>query len=150
GETFGALRYHWHCWNAEAKCHLPALVAAVIHPLTHQRIATHRTYLWQQDGEWVKARLEAPKKLLGPSAGGIIPLTRGATRRRFTLARPPDRLLLAEGIENALTVAQWYPEHRTIAYLSAGNLLAVDLPEAFTDILLVRDRDGENIAVNQA
>jgi Toprim domain len=145
----GALRFHPNCWNVEAQAYLPAMVAAVIDPLTRIHIATHRTWLTGAGRRWSKARLETPKKALGPGLGGVIPLTRGASGRSLAAAPAGDCALLGEGIENTLTVAQWHDERRAMAYVSAGNLAALDLPEAIADILLILDRDGENHAVTQ-
>jgi hypothetical protein len=147
--SIGSLRFHPQCWNVEANAHLPAMVAAVIDPLTRTHIATHRTWLAGGGHTWRKAPLETPKKLLGPGLGGIIPLTRGASGKALGRAPDGDAALLGEGIENTLTVAQWFAERRAIAYVSAGNLAALELPEALADIVLIRDRDGENAAVNQ-
>jgi hypothetical protein len=144
-----ALRFHGSCWNTERQRHLPALVAAVIDPLTRVQIATHRTWLEGDGRTWRKAPLETPKKLLGPGLGGIIPLTRGASDKPLRRAPEGDAALLGEGIENTLTVAQWFPERRALAYVSAGNLAALALPETLADLVLVMDRDGENEAVTQ-
>jgi len=144
----GSLRFHPQCWNAERQMHMPAMVAAVIDPLTRVHIATHRTWLAGDGRRWVKAPLETPKKLLGPALGGVIPLTRGASARSLAKAPAGDLALLGEGIENTLTVAQWHPDRRALAYVSAGNLAAIELPETLADLVLVLDRDGENVAVN--
>ena len=59
-------------------------------------------------------------------------------------------VLIAEGIENALTAAQWYPELRALACVAAANLPLVRLPEQVPSVMLVRDRDGENLAIKDA
>jgi len=143
----GALRLHKSCWNSEIQRALPAMVACVLDPLTREHIATHRTYLHQVGRDWIKAPLDAAKKLLGPGRGGIIPLTKGASDKGLGKAPAGDRILLAEGIENALSVAIYEPDRRALAYVSSANLAHLELPEAFADVLLVADRDGENHAV---
>ena len=102
----GSLRFHPQCWNVERQMHMPAMVAAVIDPLTRVHIATHRTWLAGGGHTWRKAPLETPKKLLGPGLGGIIPLTRGASGKPLARAPGGDAALLGEGIENTLTVAK--------------------------------------------
>lgn len=146
----GALRFHAALWNAEHACHLPAMVAAIVDPISHQHIATHRTYLARGDDRWTKANVAKPKKVLGPFAGGIIPLTRGPSGKAWRQMAPGETLVLAEGIENALTVAMFYPEARAAAYVSASNLLNVDLPDTVAHVILVRDRDGLNVPLNDA
>jgi len=144
-----ALRYHAGLWNAELQCHLPAMVAPIIHPITRCQMAIHRTWLEQHGSDWVKARVETPKKVRGAYKGGFIPLTRGASGKRWAQAPEGDRLALAEGIENALSVAQEEPEWRVAAYVAANNLLELTLPAVFTAICLIADRDGENWSVTE-
>jgi hypothetical protein len=128
-----------------------AMVAAIIDPLTGIFIGMHRTYLEPgPHGAWRKAALAVPKKVLGASLGGVIPLTRGASRRSLTKPADGESALLAEGIENALTVAQFHQERRTLAYIAAGNLASLELPPQLTDLMLVRDRDGIAPAIDRA
>jgi hypothetical protein len=84
-----------------------------------------------------------------PLLAGRRGLNAGSAR---SLPRCPPRtcLILAEGIENALSVGQDLPEFRAAAYISAGNLLNLDLPEAVHAVLLVRDRDGEKRGIIEA
>jgi hypothetical protein len=79
--------------------------------------------------------------------GGVIPLTRGASNKPLGQSPDGDGCLIAEGIESALTVAQFFPERRALACVSVGNLAKIALPPAIRGVLLVRDRDGENLAV---
>lgn len=143
----GALRFHPGAYNGEAGRPMPAMVAAVIDTLRNKQIAVHRTWLEYRDGRWTKARLENAKTSLGPVRGGIIPLARGESGKPWSKAPADDHLILAEGIENALAMAAACPHWRAAAYISAANLSALDLPEAFRSVLLVEDRDGENAGV---
>lgn len=136
------LRFLGECWCAEAGIRLPAMVAAITRKGHH--VATHRTFLMQERGVWRKARLDAPKKVLGAFAGGFIPLWRGASGRPIAEARSGEACAIAEGIEDALTVALHSPEWRVLAAVSLSNMAALQLPEACDDIVLIFDRDGEN------
>ena len=137
-EAFGArsltvLRFTPRCWNSETQAHLPAMLAPVVHPITGLHLATHRTYLAHAPATgWRKAALDAPKKVLGSFAGGLIWLRRA------------DGLVLAEGIENALSAAIWFAELGAAAYVAAGNLANLSLPPSLHRIVLIRDRDGVN------
>ena len=143
-----ALRFMRRCWHSDVEMLLPAMLAPVIDPLTRRHIATHRTYLEQdENGGWCKSRVGTPKKLLGSAVGGVIPLTRGASNKPLGQAPDNDGCLIAEGVENAVTVAQFFPELRALSCVSSGNLPKIALPPAISDVLLVRDRDGENLAV---
>jgi Toprim domain-containing protein len=144
----GALRFHPGAFNGEANRPMPAMVAAVIDVVSNKQVAVHRTWLEYRDGGWTKAaRLENAKTSLGPIRGGIIPLVRGESGKPWSKAPGGDHLILAEGIENALSMAACCPAWRAAAYVSAANLSALDLPVAFASVLLVEDRDGENAGV---
>jgi hypothetical protein len=141
----GALRFHPHCWNAETQRHMPAMIAAVIDPALRVHIGVHRTYLeCMPSGRWRKAPLETAKKLLGAGAGGIIPLTRGASHKPLSGAPEGDCALLGEGIENTLSIAIGQPARRALAYIAAGNLPGLQLPIEIADLMLIRDRDTCN------
>ena len=144
-----ALRYHPDLWCAERQRKMPAMIAPIIHCTAGKQTAIHRTWLEQTAFGWRKAHLEVPKKVRGPYKGGFIPLTRGPSGKRWRQAPEGDRLLLAEGIENALSVAQLEPDFRVIAYVAANNLLELRLPTVFSAVCLVADRDGENWSVTE-
>jgi hypothetical protein len=137
-----ALRFHPRVWCQEAEMQLPAMLAAMTRRGDH--VATHRTYLMQDRGQWVKARLAKPKKVLGRVEGGFIPLWRGASGRPVAEAKTGEVTAIAEGIEDALTIALHSPEWRALAAYSLSNMANLQLPEACDDIVLIFDRDGEN------
>ncbi|MFW5920820.1 MAG: toprim domain-containing protein, partial [Polyangiales bacterium] len=111
----------------------------------------HRTWLAPAaDGRWTKAPLERPKMVYGSHKGGTIRLWRGASRRPLGEAPPDDTIAVAEGIEDALTVALVCPEWRVLAAVSVGNLVELELPPAVKDVVLVCQRDGENRGVRRA
>lgn len=147
----GVLRFHPACWHSDARASLPAMLAAVIDPISRKHLAVHRTYLRRDpDGTWRKAPVVKAKKVFGSFGGGVIPLTRGASGLPLAKAPDGDAALIAEGIENALTVAQWFPELRAFAAVAIGNLAQITLPPAIASVMLVRDRDGENRAVQES
>jgi hypothetical protein len=128
---------------------LPAMVAPVIGASDGRFTAIHRTYLEATADGWRKARVGKPKLSLGPVSGGIIPLLNGAVSWRDWLTAEKaqaEALLLAEGVENALSASVAFPGVRCCAYISAGNLAAVSerLPRHADPIILAVDRDGES------
>jgi hypothetical protein len=145
----GALRFG-EVWHSQHGAALPAMVAAIISPVTGQHIATHTTYLEQLGGRWGKLRRGAAKMVLGSFRGGVIPLQRGASRRSLRQAPEGDCCLLSEGIEDGLTMALAHPERRALAAVSVAHLPAIELPPAIGDILLVWQRDGLNAAVQRS
>ncbi len=97
-------------------------------------VAVHRTYL-KPDGSG-KAPVTRPKKMLGPVSGGAV---------RF--AAPGPRLLVAEGIETALSVAQALPRRRVWAAGSLGNMAALAVPQGVRQVTLLMDADTKDFAV---
>src|SRR5262249_45696350 len=90
-----ALRYHARCWCEERGKQTPATVAPIIHLMTRKQIGTHRTYLASAEPDrWFKAPLAAPKKVLGRTQGGVIPLTRGASGKGLGSVPETDKILL--------------------------------------------------------
>jgi hypothetical protein len=129
---------------------LPAMLAAIVDPRTGRYLATHHTFLAFRDGAWRKALVTPAKLVLGRYAGGLIPLLRGGSGVPLKQAPQGDELLMAEGIENALTVGLAFPELRAVAAVAVQNAQHIALPPAIGSVLLVHDRDGENDAVQQA
>ncbi len=139
----GALRFDPACWCQEVRRPLPAMLAAIVRG--PDIIGCHRTYLAPRPGGgWGKAPLAAAKKVLGQVGGGVIALHRGASGRPLRDAPEGDVAAIAEGIEDALTVALHCPEWRALACVSLGNMGSVQLPPAIGEVVLVFDRDGEN------
>lgn len=143
-----ALRFLAECWNSETGLRLPAMVAAVTKRGRH--VATHRTWLMAERSSWTKARLRVPKKVLGSFGGGVIPLWRGASGKPIAEAVEGETTAIAEGIEDALTLALAEQNWRALACVSISNMAAVELPPACEDIVLAFDRDGENPQARQA
>lgn len=150
GRVPRALRFHPGAICAEMSCartgekiRMPAMLAAIT-DAAGRHIATHRTYLAQHDGAWSKARLRAPKKVLGGYVGGSIRLWRGASGKPLAQAPAGDEVAIAEGIEDALTVALACPEWRVLAAVSVSNFANIDLPPQCLNIWLICDRDGFN------
>jgi hypothetical protein len=139
-----ALRFARRSWHSREHGQLPALLAAVIDPASSRFLALHCTYLRQDGGGWRKALVGPAKKIFAPVKGGVIALIQGASGRPLRTAPEGDRAVIGEGIENTLTAALLEPERRALAAVSVGNLKALKLPPAITDILLIIDRDGEN------
>ena len=75
--------------------------------------------------------------MLGPCASGAV---------RF--ARPAPAIVIAEGIETALSIAQACPNLAIWAALSTSGMIALRLPEAVRDVILAVDADlaGEQAA----
>lgn len=135
-----ALRFHPSCKCIEAGAELPAMLAAISGP-NGEHLATHRTFLAEQGGIWMKAPLRSPKKVLGSYAGGTIRLWRGGSGRPLSAAPELGTIVIAEGIETALSIAVACPEYRVLAAVSVSNLGRIILPASALDIVLAADSD---------
>jgi hypothetical protein len=144
-----ALRFHHAVRCTEAGCDLPAMLAAIVGP-DGGHVATHRTFLAEHDGAWCKARLRAPKKVLGSYTGGTIRLWRGASGKPLDKAPEADTVAIGEGIETCLSVAIACPEYRVLAAASLSNLGRIVLPPNAIDLVILADNDAGNPAAQAA
>lgn len=156
GRQPGCLRFHPEtpCGPLSRPGHLvrvPAMLAAIT-DAEGEHIATHRTFL-EPDGRggWRKhTGMSKPKMVLGRMAGGSIRLWRGFSGKPLREAPIGETLAVCEGIEDGLTLALSNPDWRVLAAVSVGNFPALTLPPQCQDIVLVRDRDGENAQAEAA
>jgi len=132
---------------------LPAMVA-LVNDVTGKPVAVHRTYLAQTRGQWHKARLSCPKKVLGDYAGAAINIWSGTGPRggkpSSLPACPPDtRVFITEGIEDALSAVTLIPHARIIAAISLSNIGGVQLPDNVSKVTLIADLDENDQAQAQ-
>ncbi len=105
----------------------PAMLAPV-QGKDGKMIALHRTFL--RDDYAGKTDAKPAKKILGGYKGGCIRLSPLA-----------DHLLIAEGIETALSVRQAFPHQSVWAACALNNFAALDLPDCVTQITILGDND---------
>lgn len=142
-----AIRFHPGLFCQERQARLPAMVTAIA--CGGKFVAVHRTWLEQAGpGDWRKARLECPKKVMGRFAGGYISLWRGASGRPLGEAVAGEHVAITEGIEDGLSVAMARPERRVLAVVSLSNLSAVVLPPAITGVRIWRQNDTKRAAID--
>ena len=145
-----SLRFHAALWNTESRRAWPALVAAVTDD-SGAMTAVHRTWLGQDEaGQWRKAPLQVAKASLGQVAGGTIRLWRGATGKSLATALPGETVVIAEGIETALSVAMACPELRIFSSVSLGNMVRLNLPEAIGMVIIAADNDAPGSSAETA
>jgi hypothetical protein len=116
----------------------PAMVALVTRGSDDTPLAIHRTFL-ARDGSG-KAPVDPQKMMLGPCSGGAV-----------RLGPSGDRLMIAEGIETALSAMQATGKPAWAA-LSTSGLRALDLPDHVRDVIVLADGDdaGEAAAHDRA
>jgi putative DNA primase/helicase len=114
----------------------PAMVALVTRGADSAPLAIHRTFL-RRDGHG-KAPVEPQKMMLGPCRGGAV-----------WLAPAGDRLMVAEGIETALSAMQ-ATGRPAWAALSISGLRTLGLPDAVREVIVLSDGDepGEAAALD--
>lgn len=122
----GTLRYLAEAWHLSGR-RLPALVARVD---GSDGFAVHRTYL-RQDGKG-KAEVEPQKAMLGQVKGGAV-----------QLARAPGPLVVAEGIETALSLACGLLDGPSSiwAALSTSGMIGLHLPDTPSRLIIAPDGD---------
>lgn len=144
GRQPGSLAFLEQAWCSEVKAKMPAMLAEIVRGTKF--VGIHRTYLEQLgDGSVRKAVLEEPKKTMGRYLGGCIPLWRGADPRKWRelwASEEPETVVLAEGIENALSVLMADQSHRIAATVSLANMAAVELPRCVKEVIIARDNDA--------
>ncbi len=125
------LRYHIGIKHGPTGLLLPAMVAAVTVWPEREVTAIHRTFLTADGSK--KAQVTNPKLMLGPCAGGAV-----------RLAPAGDELVLAEGIETALSVLQASGKP-VWACLSTSGLKAVLLPPEVKTVTIAADGDDAGL-----
>lgn len=130
------VRYHASLYHAPSLMEYPAMVCGITVNGSNTIKALHRTYLSGSD----KAPIKPNKMMLGSVSGGAV-----------MLAIPEDTLVLAEGIETAISVQQ-ETGIPTWAVLSASNYSSLILPVHVQEIIIAADHDpaGLRAAYNAA
>ncbi len=130
-ETLRFTQQHWYA----SGINLPAIIARVE---GSPGFAIHRTFLDPTTAG--KAKVDAPKKMLGPANGGAVRLRQGA-----------GPLVVCEGLETALSIPSLLPGDPTIwAALSSSGLTSLRLPEIPADLLVIADGDSAGRGAAQA
>lgn len=122
-----ALRFHGSCWHGPTAKRYPALVALIE---GGDGVAVHRTYL-RADGSG-KAALDPAKMMLGATSGGAARLAQG-----------PGPLVVAEGIETALSLASGLLRGPATVWaaLSTSGIRGLRLPDHPGRLTIAPDGD---------
>jgi hypothetical protein len=126
-----SLRFNGKAWHREAARSLPAMVAAVTHEgaPAAEPLAVHVTYLREPGA---KATVYPDKRMHGPVKGGAVRLSEG-----------PGPLVVAEGLETALSLLDALAAHRprVWAALSANGMKGLTLPAEPGELVAAPDPD---------
>lgn len=147
GKVPGALRYlpdHKHFKTGKS---YPVMLGAIIDG-AGQFCAVHRTFLQvHKDGRVTKDQElgHSAKLVLGSYDGGFIALARGKSRKPLKQAPSGDKIILCEGIEDALSIAVAKPDRRVLAAVSVNNFSKIVLPPQIKNITIAADNDPKTI-----
>lgn len=139
----GALRFSPNQKHGESGESWPAIVTAMVGS-DNSIVAIHRTFL-APDGSG-KAPVE-PQRKIWPrykDTGACIHLWRGETGLSHVDAAKQglwDTLVITEGIEDGLAIAQACPEHRVWVAGTLGNIAGIRLPECCGEVIVCADND---------
>jgi len=131
------LRFHPRCFHGPSRQTLPAMVALVD---GGEGFAVHRTFL-RPDGRGKAGLPDGDKLMLGRVAGGAVRLGDG-----------PGRLVIAEGIESALSLLCGLLDGpaEIWAALSTSGIRSLRLPGIPSALAIASDADPEGRAAAQA
>ena len=114
-------------WENDTKHSLPALVGAV-RKNQQELIAVHRIFLHPSEPR--HADLEEPKRALAPLTGGACWL------------RPHEScLIIAEGIETAISVGMAFPAAALAAGITGYHMSMMEVPTCYQQIMIAADND---------
>lgn len=151
-EVPGAIRFEpegIYAWDPDAKkaTTYPTMICGMwaLRPDGAQEFAgVHMTFL-DRDSDG-KADVKAVRKMRPKGINGaFIPISKGAdglaTGAWIKAAAVGAKLIITEGVEDALTQAMMYPDVRVWAAGSVWNMGAVTIPGHVSDVILVGDND---------
>ena len=126
-----SIRHHPKLFHSITKEHYHAMVSLITKGDQNEIIGVHRAYLATFEGKVAKAPIEPNKMILGSAKGGAV---------RLSLA--DNKLVIAEGIETALSIAQ-ATSLPVWAALSANNMQNIMLPSSdkIKQIIIAADND---------
>jgi hypothetical protein len=134
------IKYHPNLYHAETKYHWPAMVCAVHVWFEKELIAIHRTFLNRLGNG--KADITPNKMMLGSVKGGAV-----------MLSPPGKKLIIAEGIETAMSI-YFSTGIPTWAALSTSGMINIIVPplSITEEIIVAADNDiaGEKAATELA
>ncbi|TCP58432.1 Toprim domain-containing protein [Rhodovulum bhavnagarense] len=134
----GTLRYNPVTWHGPTRQSLPAMIALIDHA---DGIAVSRTYLRANGSGKADLPRQTQKLMLGAAAGGHVTLMTGA-----------GPLVVAEGIETALSVPRVFPGRPITlwAALSASNMRNLALPALPGHLVIATDGEPAGRAAGEA
>jgi hypothetical protein len=126
GNHKDTIKYHPNCGD-DSNQQWHGLIAQVTDK-SGKFLGLHRIFLTAVGD---KMPITAPKRSLGSIKGGGIRLS--------SSQQAEDKVILTEGLEDALIIAQCCPDYQVIAFL--GGNTAIELPESIQEVIIAADAD---------
>ena len=132
------LRFLQHCPHRNGG-YFAAMLAPIVNAAGEQ-VALHKTFL-KADGSG-KADLpkEEQRETIGPMKGGAV---------RLTQHHPDLELIVAEGLESAMSATQLFGIPSWAA-ICANGIETLDLPDAVRRIVIAADHDANDVGLRAA
>lgn len=132
----GYIMFHPNLYHSPTKQLYPAMVGFVTRFMSNDVTALHRTFL-TLSGQ--KAKIPQNKMMFGKCNGGGVTLAYGNN----------GVLVIAEGIETTLSLAEIYPDASVVACLSSAGIKNFILPEQYIGKLVI-GVDGDKAGIEAA
>jgi len=126
------LRFHPNLYHEPRRSYFPAMVAKA-EDLQGKFAGIHRTYLTPDGLNIAKPSTGGARRMLGDCFGSYVHLREGN----------PNKVVIAECIESALTIAQACPEYTVYSSMALGNLKA-PVPEGAEEVILCADGNNNS------
>lgn len=131
-----SLRYHPNLYHEPSRSYFPAMIAKA-EDLQGNFTGIHRTYLSNDGLNIAKVSQGGPRRMLGDCFGAYVHLHKG----------DPNKVVIAECVESALTIAQACPDLTVFSSMALGNLKA-PVPEGTQKVILCSN--GNNSSPHMA
>jgi DNA primase len=126
------LRFHPDLLHEPTRQRLPAMIGAAT-DMNGKFTGIHRTYLAEDGSDQATVSEGGVKRMLASCFGSFIQLSEPQG----------NKLIIAEGIETALSLMQSCPDYGVWSAMTLGNLKA-PVPRSVTEIVLATDSDNKD------
>lgn len=151
GKIPGSLRYHPAVWNVEmaerygrAHAKHPCLLFCIV-GLNGDFLGVHRIWLDVSAGKGGivgKLPVEEPKKTLGNSLGGHIPLWKGEHSCTLRAIPAGTDVYMGESNEDCLSVAMASPRLRIVGGVGLSKMVHTELPDQMRSLVMIGQNDA--------
>ena len=132
------ITFHPSLKHSYTQSYYPAMVAIIRETNSDKVIAIHRTYL-TKDGK--KANIDNNKMIFGNFNGGCVIINQKSDKTKS--------LIVAEGIETALSLKMLYPNEMVVSTLSSSGMKNLILPHKPSKLIIGIDNDEAGMVAGE-